>query len=133
MKKLLTKILILVCLSSYSLLNAQQGTKFDFEIFPIDDVNNEIQIKIFDATNVQFIEIYLMDGSNQLSMSIASLNRKKDNKYYIFYKNKESVTSLNSIIINVENEFGILESPSILIKLMDKENQQIDSYQKTIN
>jgi hypothetical protein len=98
----------------------------------LDSVNYEMQLQLFDATNVQFIEIHFLEKGNELVMDVASLNQKKDGKFYLSCDGDEKIVSLNDITLNLSHEFGMLTDQAVMVKLLDEDFNLIDSYQKLI-
>tara|TARA_R110000868_G_scaffold164987_1_gene397931 strand:+ start:214 stop:606 length:393 start_codon:yes stop_codon:yes gene_type:complete len=125
--------LILLFLFFTSNASSQEGTLFDYQIQKLEDSKYQIQLQLHVFENVQFIQIQFFDGTHELQTYQASLNRKKDGKFYLFFNNDETIVNLEAIELQIMNNFGYLKAPSVKINLVDKDFNKIDSYQQIID
>ncbi len=130
MKKTIATIILLIAFIGVS--HAQEGTLFDYQIQKQDSVNYEMQFQLFNTANVQFIEVKFLEKGNELAMNVASLNQKKDGKFYLSCDGDEKMVSPGEMTMNFTHDFGMLQEHSVMVRLLDKDFNLIDSYQKVI-
>ncbi|UBZ14006.1 hypothetical protein LDL77_19260 [Flagellimonas marinaquae] len=99
----------------------QQNNMFDFQIQKSGSEDYEMQLQLFDTSNVQFIEVHFLEQGNELLMEAASLNQKKDGKFYLAIGNDEKVVSPENMVLTFTNDFGMLKEHTIEVRLLDKD------------
>lgn len=99
----------------------QQNNVFDFQIKKSGSENYEMQLQLFDTSNVQFIEVHFLEQGNELLMETASLNQKKDGNFYLAKGNDEKVVSPENMVLTFTNDFGMLKEHTIEVRLLDKD------------
>lgn len=129
MKYIFTTILFFTFLVAVS---AQQGNRFDFEVQRIDDTNYEMKLQLLNAENVQFIRFQFLEKGQDLEIYEASLNKKSNGKYFLFFQNEEFEVDLNSISLSFTHDFGTLQEPTVVVQLLDFDFNQLDSLEKAI-
>jgi hypothetical protein len=111
---------------------AQEGSLFNYEVQRVDEQNYTVQIQLADNSNTEYIQIHLLEKNNVLMVYEASLNKKSDGKYYLFFEGVETEVSLDNIELNFNHGLGLLLKPALIVKLIDKDFNQIDAFQKII-
>ena len=92
-----------------------------------------ISMDLKSPENVQFIEVRLMKKGSDVGYYMASLNKKRDGKYYLFYDNNEWETSLNEMVFTVKDKYGLPTVDEVLINLMTEDFNMITSKSQPVH
>ncbi|WP_438422961.1 hypothetical protein [Aquimarina macrocephali] len=116
-----------------TLFYAQQNT-FDFEVFEKEKNVFEISFHFYEAVDVKFIQVDLIEDGHLLDNQEAILNRKSDNNFYLFYNQQETLVYLDDLKMNIEKKWGKAKPKSIAIevRLLNNEFQLITKNRKQI-
>ncbi|WP_298487866.1 hypothetical protein [uncultured Maribacter sp.] len=128
------KIAVLFVFILFSFITtAQDGALFDYEIERIDGNNYELKLQVSGDIDIQYIQIHFLEKGKSLDIYEASLNKKRDGRYYLFFKGEENQVFLDNVEFKFTHNYGLLSEPSVIVKLIDKDFKVIDSYQKNID
>ena len=134
MNKIIFSVLIIgICLFAMSKVNAQEPHTFDYQIVKVDSLSYTISMDLKSPENVQFIEVRLMKKGSDVGYYMASLNKKRDGKYYLFYDNNEWETSLNEMVFTVKDKYGLPTVDEVLINLMTEDFNMITSKSQPVH
>ncbi|WP_025667025.1 hypothetical protein [Aquimarina megaterium] len=116
-----------------TLFYAQQNT-FDFEVYEKEKNVFEISLQLYEAVNVKFIQIDLIEDGHVLDNQEAILNRKSDNNFYLFYNQEETLVYLDDLKMIIEKKWGKAKPRSITleVRLLNNEFQLITRNRKQI-
>ncbi|WP_109852412.1 hypothetical protein [Aquimarina sp. AU58] len=116
-----------------TLFYAQQNT-FDFEVYEKEKNVFEISLQFYEAVNVKFIQIDLIEDGHVLDNQEAILNRKSDNNFYLFYNQEETLVYLDDLKMIIEKKWGKAKPKSIAleVRLLNNEFQLITKNRKQI-
>ncbi|WP_074410206.1 MULTISPECIES: hypothetical protein [Aquimarina] len=116
-----------------TLFYAQQNT-FDFEVYEKEKNVFEISLQFYEAVNVKFIQIDLIEDGHVLDNQEAILNRKSDKNFYLFYNQEETLVYLDDLKMIIEKKWGKAKPKSIAleVRLLNNEFQLITKNRKQI-
>ncbi|UII80113.1 hypothetical protein [Flagellimonas sp. CMM7] len=124
--------IIILYIACIGMTNAQEGSLFDYQIQRLDDQNYTMQMQLSENSNTQYIQIHFFEKGVELVIYEASINKKKDGNYYLYFEGVENLVFLDNITFQFNHDFGMLKEPSVVVRLIDKDFNQIDTYQQTI-
>lgn len=117
-----------------------QNNQFDYQVQRIDSLNYEMNLQLTSPEQVQFIRIHILDSGLETKIMEASLNQKRDRKYYLFLEGEEREVLPQSITISFDHQIEGLGielappvEPSLLVHLLDDQLNIIESLQKIID
>lgn len=131
MKKIGLAIAFFTLLVSMS--HAQRVSSFEYQVHRLDSIHFEIQLQLQQPDSVQFVEVYFLKGNNELAVDMASLNKKRGGKFYLYHNGREERVDPRYMSLNVTHEFGTLRGQTVLIKLLDREFNQLDAQEKAVD
>ena len=155
------KVLLIIVLAVLSTEIAAQGSRFEFEAVSSGVGVYDFNMGISNVSDIQFIEVNFIEDiefMEEAEIYILSLNKKKDNNYYLAVEENESRVEIENFSfslsrkllndfqeeINDENNTEPTEEDSfevsglltqeitVLIKLLDINMNILDSYQLLI-